>query len=61
MKIQEKIWVVIDAEGKPLTAKTTREKARSFKKAVDGEMGQLLMPHSVPTSIVQYKRWKKAN
>lgn len=63
MKIQEKIWVVLESNGKPLEAFDTRKKAREARKThleIHEEYGELA-DYQMPLSIVQYKRWKKAN
>lgn len=63
MKIQEKIWVVLDGNGIPMTAKATRERARKSKKSFESMEGLVKAVYGTqgPYSIVQYKRWKKAN
>lgn len=63
MKIQEKIWVVLDGNGKPLEVFDTRKKAREARKThleIHKEYGGFAT-YQLPLSIVQYKRWKKAN
>lgn len=63
MKIQEKIWVVLDGNGSPMTAKPTREKARKMKKTLESLDGLVKAVYGTqgPFTIVQYKRWKKAS
>lgn len=63
MKIQEKIWVVLDGNGSPMAAKPTRDKARKMKKTFEclGGLVEAVYNTQGPFSIVQYKRWKKAN
>lgn len=63
MKIQEKIWVVLDGNGSPMSAKPTREKAREMKKRFENapELIKAVYDTMGPYSIVQYKRWKKAS
>lgn len=63
MKIQEKIWVLLDGNGKPLEVYDTRKRAREARKIfleIYEEYGEFA-GHQVPLSIVQYKRWKKAS
>lgn len=63
MRIQEKIWVVLDGNGSPMSAKPTREKARKMKKTFESldVLVKAVYDTQGPYSIVQYKRWKKAS
>lgn len=63
MKIQEKIWVVLDGNGSPMVAKATRERARKMKKTFEslGDLIKTVYDTQGPYTIVQYKRWKKAS
>jgi len=63
MKIQEKIWVVLDGNGIPMAAKSTREKARKMKKTFESMLELVKSAYDTqgPYTIVQYKRWKKTS
>lgn len=60
MKSQEKIWGVVDAEGKLLEAFSTRDEARIIKRwynTVDSEFMKKYV--ALPVTIMQYKLCKK--